>query len=181
MGRKVFKTDLSVKGIEALKKQLLDYKQDLVQVKTKELVTRLIESGETVARARVNQSPLGSYVTITTNISPERAGCKGMLIAVGAVKEAEEYAPFSTLLAIEFGAGIHYNPKDNPNADEFGYGVGTFPEQLHAFNEDGWYYWDEDAQEWRHSFGVKATMPMYEAQKKIQEDLYKIAKDVFRK
>ena len=180
MAKRVFKADLSVKWIESLKNQLRDYQQELVTVKVQELVKRLLERGEQVSQANVSESSLGKYVSITTNISPEKAGCKGMLIAVGAVKESEGFPPFSTILAIEFGAGIHHNPTPNPNADKFGFGVGTFPGQIHAF-EDGWYYWDDDNQEWRYTHGVKATMPMYEASKSIQEEYYKIAKEVFSK
>lgn len=168
---------LSVKSLENLKKQLLDYKAELNR-KCETLVSRLLESGIEVANAKVGESPLGKYVTLTTNISADKMGCKGILLAKGAVKESEGYAPFSILLAIEFGAGIHYNPTPNPKADEFGLGVGTFPGQIHAF-EDTWFYWDEEAQEWRPTHGVKATMPMYEASLKIRDEVVRIARDVF--
>ena len=97
MAKRVFKADLSVKGIESLKKQLRDYQQELVTVKVQELVKRLLERGEQVSQAKISESPLGKYVSITTNISPEKAGCKGMLIAVGAVKESEGFPPFLLL------------------------------------------------------------------------------------
>lgn len=171
------KANLSVKSLQALKKQLLDYKAELNR-KCEKFVKRLLESGIEVANAKVGESPLGKYVTLTTNISADKMGCKGILLAKGAVKESEGYAPFSILLAIEFGAGIHYNPTPNPKADEFGLGVGTFPGQIHAF-EDTWFYWDEQSQEWRPTHGVKATMPMYEASLKIREEVVRIAKDVF--
>ena len=84
------------------------------------------------------------------------------------------------MLAIEFGAGIHYNPTPNPLvSSEFPYGVGTFPGQTHAY-QDMWWYWDEDNQEWRPTHGVKATMPMYKASEEMKNNILKIAKDVFR-
>ena len=49
-----------------------------------------------------------------------------VLVAKGKVFEdlmnsyGEKYKPFSTILAIEFGAGISYNPNPNPNADKVG-------------------------------------------------------------
>ena len=177
MAKKVFKSDLSVSGLNDLKRQLLQYKDDL-PTKCEKLVSRLLESGLSVANARVGESPLGKYVTVTTNISADKMGCKGILLAKGAVKEQEGYAPFSILLAIEFGAGIHFNPTPNPNADKFGLGVGTFPGQVHAF-EDTWFYWDENSQEWKPTHGVKATMPMYSADMEIIQNLVKIAKEVF--
>ena len=178
MAKKVFKSDLSVKGIEALKSQLLQYRNSL-PIKCETLVSRLLQSGVAVSQTKISESPLGKYVTVTTNISADKMGCKGILLAKGAVKEQEGYAPFSILLAIEFGAGIHYNPTPNPNADKFGLGVGTYPGQIHAF-EDLWFYWDEDAQEWKPTHGVKATMPMYSADMEIIQNIVKVANEVFR-
>lgn len=175
---KLFVSDLSVKGLNNLIKQLKQYESGL-QKKCEEYVKRLAESGVAVAKARIGESPLGKYVSIQTEITEEEAGCKAILIATGEIKQSEGYPPFSTLLAIEFGAGIHYNVgNENPKADEFGLGVGTFPGQVHAF-EDGWYYWDEKEQKWRYTHGVKATMPMYGASVEIAEKAIQIAKVVF--
>lgn len=178
MAKKVFKSDLSVKGIEALKSQLLQYK-DSLPIKCEKLVSRLLQSGLAVSQARISESPLGKYVTVTTNISADKMGCKGILLAKGAVKEQEGYAPFSILLAIEFGAGVHFNPTPNPLiSSEFPYGVGTFPGQTHAY-QDMWFYWDENTQEWKPTHGVKATMPMYSADMEIIQNVVKFAKEVF--
>lgn len=179
MAKKIFKSDLSVNGLNNLKKQLLQYKNVELPTKCKELVSRLLQSGVAVSKAKIDESPVGSYVKVTTDISADNMGCKGVLLAKGAVKESEGYAPFSILLAIEFGAGIHYNPTPNPLiSSEFPYGVGTFPGQTHAF-EDMWWYWDEDKQEWKPTHGIKATMPMYSADMEIIQNVVKIAKEVF--
>ena len=173
----VIKGNLSVKGINKMRKELKKYKESF-EYKCKLYIERLLEEGVEVAQAKIGESPLGKYVVLSTDITEDEAGTKGILIATGEVKYSDEYAPFSTILAIEFGAGISYNPKENPSASELGFGVGTFPGQLHAF-EDGWYFWDEEKQKLIYSKGVKATMPMYEAQKKIVEDYKKIAREVF--
>lgn len=179
MAKKVFKSDLSISGLNDLKRQLLQYKDEL-PTKCEKLVYRLLQSAVAVSQAKISESPLGKYVTITTDISADKMGCKGVLLAKGAVKEQEGYAPFSVLLAIEFGAGIHYNPTPNPLiSSEFPYGVGTFPGQVHAFQSEGWMYWDEKVQEWRHTYGVKATMPLYNADMEIIQNIVKIAKEVF--
>lgn len=173
------KEDLSVKGIESVKRQLLQYKDNL-PIKCEKLVSRLLQSGVDVSKTKINKSPLGKYVTVTTNISADKMGCKGILLAKGEVKEQEGYDPFSILLAIEFGAGVHFNPTPNPLiSSEFPYGVGTFPGQIHA-HQDVWFYWDEKSQEWRPTHGVKATMPMYNADMEIIQNVVKIAKEVFR-
>ena len=173
------KSDLSVKGIEALKRQLLKY-NDSLPIKCEKLVSRLIQSGVSVSQTKINESPLGKYVTITTDVSADKMGCKGILLAKGAVKEQDGYAPFSILLAIEFGSGVHFNPTPNPLiSSEFPYGVGTFPGQVHAMEPGGWYFWSEEKQQWIHSYGVKATMPMYSADMEIIQNVVKCAKEVF--
>lgn len=177
MAKRKFTADLSVKGIKDLQKQLRNYQNDITR-KSKELVERLAERGVNVAQADINESPLGKYVSLKTDIKPEQAGCRAVLIATGKNFEHEGYAPFNSLLAIEFGAGIHYNPIPNPNADELGLGVGTFPGQVHAF-EDYWFYWDEEKQKWLPTHGVKATMPMYNASVAIAADVVKIVREVF--
>ena len=178
MAKKVFKADLSVNGIESLKSQLLKYK-DSLPIKCEKLVSRLLQSGVEVSKSKISESPLGKYVTVTTNISADKMGCKGILLAKGAVKEQDGYAPFSILLAIEFGAGVHFNPTPNPLiSSEFPYGVGTFPGQTHAY-QDMWFYWDENTQEWKPTHGVKATMPMYSADMEIIQNVVKTAKEVF--
>ena len=173
------KEDLSVNGIESLKRQLLQYK-DSLPIKCEKLVSRLLQSGVAVCQAKISESPLGKYVTVTTNISADKMGCKGILLAKGTVKEQEGYEPFSILLAVEFGAGVHFNPTPNPLiGSEFPYGVGTFPGQVHAMEPGGWYFWSEEKQQWIHSYGVKATMPMYSADIEIMQNVVKVAKAVF--
>ena len=175
MGKKVFNADLSVKSIENLKKQLLDYKDNELQRKVNLLLDRLSEEGLNVAKAKISVSPMGSkYV----NVFVESSKLTRRIVFVGKVIKSEDFEPFNTLLAIEFGAGIHHNRKPNPNADKFGYGVGTFPNQIHAF-QDGWYYWNEKEKKWKYTHGVKATMPMYEAEIAIRKSVARIAREVF--
>lgn len=180
MAKYTFTSDLSVKGIKNLQKQLRHYRDVDLPRKCKRLVQNLLDIGIEVSKARIDESPLGKYVTITTNISADKTNCKGILLAKGEVKESEGYDPFYTLLAIEFGAGIYHNPTPNPNADKFGLGVGTFPNQVHAF-EDMWFYWDEDTQSWKPTHGVKATMPMYYADLEIKNNIIKAAIEAFDK
>ena len=177
--RRVFKCDLSQKGIQQLIKDLKNYRDVILPNKCRQLVTRLAEIGIQTAKVHISESPLGHYVTIRTEIEPSAIGCRAILIATGATKTSDGYGNFNTLLAIEFGAGIHYNSTPNPKANDLGFGVGTFPGQLHAFQEEGWFYWDENSQSWKHAYGVKATMPMYKAGEKIIRNIRKIAREVF--
>lgn len=178
--KRVFKTDLSQKGIEKLIKDLKNYRDVILPNRCRELVTRLAEIGVQTAKIQIDQSPLGHYISIQTNIEPAAMGCKAILIATGETFVSDEYADFNTLLAVEFGAGIHYNPLPNPYSYSTGFGVGSFPGQIHAF-EDGWHYWDEDSQSWKYTHGIKATMPMFKARVEMVNKLKKITREVFSK
>lgn len=179
MAKKFLKSDLSVSGLQALQKELERYRDSLTY-KCRLLAEKLSEIGANVINAKVDESPLGKYVTLQTDITEEQAGCKAILIATGEIKEQAGYAPFNTLLAIEFGAGIYHNKIPNPNADKFGLGVGTFPGQTHAY-QDFWFYWNEEQQKWLPTHGVKATMPMYNASLEIQKKIVEKAKEIFGK
>ena len=173
----VINVSLSTKSIENAIKQLEQYKSDL-QRKCDLLVTRLAQLGESVALQSINESPLGNTVTVSIEKEPIVMGCKAVLIATGKTVEVEGREPFYNILAIEFGAGIYYNDgTHNPKANELGFGVGTYPGQIHAF-EDGWYYLGEDNM-WHYTHGVKATMPMYNASMEIIQQYKKIAREVF--
>ena len=180
MGKRKFTAKLSTDSLDNLKQELLQYKNMELPNKCRELIKRLMESGVEVANAKLSESPLGSQVTITTTMSSENYGGKGIILAKGAVHQAEGYDPFSILLAIEFGAGVHYNPSGTPNpkSAELGFGVSTFPGQTHAW-QDTWFYWDDKEQEWKPSHGIKAIMPMYSADMEIIQNIEKIAKEVF--
>ena len=179
MSKKVFKSNLSQSGIKNMIRELERYKNSLDR-KLQMLISELLKIGVTVAETNVSESPLGKYVTLSTNIKPSGKGYDGILLAKGQVMEHEDFAPFSVILAIEFGAGIHYNPAPNPKSAEMGYGVGTFPGQIHAWNPGGWSYWSEEQQRWIHTYGIKATMPMYEAHKEMLLSVEQIAKEVFK-
>lgn len=168
---------LSHESIQNAVKEIRQYKSDLNK-KCEELCRRLTAEGIQIAQAHIGESPLGNTITLRSEITPERAGCNAILFAVGKIEQAKGYAPFNTLLAVEFGTGIHYNKTENPKAKEYGLGVGTFPGQIHAF-EDGWYYFGKD-EKWHYTHGVKATMPMYYAGKEIRGKLISIARDVFK-
>ena len=161
MARHTINIYLSEKSVNEAIRQLQQYKQSL-QHKCELLVGRLAELGDKAAIMSVNESPLGRTVTLRVDRKPIQDGYQAILIATGKTVEVEDREPFYTLLAIEFGAGIYYNSgNENPKANDFGLGVGTYPGQIHAF-EDGWYYLGNDNQ-WHDTHGVKATMPMYNA------------------
>lgn len=176
---------LSLSSIKEAQKQLINYKNSL-RGKCDLLVERLSEIGLSVIESKVNESPLGIYVTINAVSELIPNGSKMVLVAKGKVFEdlmnsyGEKYKPFSTVLAIEFGAGISYNPKPNPNAEEYGYGVGTYnPEGVNAY-KDGWYFWNNKTKTLDYTKGIKATMPMFEAESILDKIKFVVAREVFK-
>lgn len=181
MAKKKFKANLSVDGIETLKRQLLDYKQSLND-KCKLLVQRLAEEGIIVAQQNVGN--FGKYITFTTSITSTQTGCSGIMIATNTgiitsqwlTQEGEKSADVSPLLMVEFGSGLRAeNPKNIP-----GVGTGTFPGQTHATDPNGWWYMDLDG-EWHHSYGITPKMPMYKASIEMHKKINKVAREVFGK
>lgn len=166
------------KSIQNAIKQIEQYRDDLPK-KCQEICRRLSEIGEQTALVAISESPQGKAVTLRMDIEPSKTGCKAMLIGTGKTVTDDKGRIYNLLLGIEFGSGIRLNPTANPLASEFGMGVGTFPGQKHALEPGGWMYLDKDGN-WKHSYGVKATMPFYKAMTEIQRNVNDVVKDVFK-
>lgn len=186
---KTFVSDLSVKGLNNLVKQLKQYESGL-QKKCEEYVKRLAESGVEVAQQNVGN--FGKYLTFTVKTNPEKDGCTAVLLATNTGIIQSEWvsrdtagntimktADVSPLLMVEFGSGLKaQNPKGIP-----GVGTGTFPGGTHG-TEPGWWYateLDENGKptNWHYSTGLSPLQPMYKASLKITEEAIKVAQDVF--
>lgn len=181
MAKKVFKTKLSISGIEQLKKDLLDYKNNTLPNLLKQYITALAQEGISVGKQNVGG--FGKYITFSIQTEVSKDGCKALMLAsetgkiistwksYGEIKSAE----VSPLLMAEFGSGWGAeNPMQIP-----GVGQGTFPGQTHAFDKEGWYWLDEN-DNLNYSRGITAKMPMYKASIRIQEIAKKKAKEIFR-
>lgn len=180
MAKRRFKANLSERSINNLKAELINYKNNTLQNKLNLFTRRLAEVGLNTASVKISESPLGKYISVRIENKSLNGGSIAFLIASGKTLHSEGYEPFNILLGVEFGAGIHYNKDEiNPYANELGFGYGTFPGQLHALKDEGWYYWDAKAETWKHSYGVKATMPMYNAYIEIIPKIRAIAREVF--
>ena len=79
---------------------------------------------------------------------------------------------------LEFGAGIYYNgANEHPKASELGMGVGTYPNQTHAFDL-GWWYTDDMGVK-HYSHGTEARFPLYRAKQEMQNRFFEVAKQFF--
>lgn len=105
--------------------------------------------------------------------------CEFQLDEDGNVVKGRLIVSGSDILFIEFGAGIFFNNGNaHPMAHDLGYGVGTYPDQVHAYDPNGWYYKDSDGT-LRHSLGTEATMPVYKASLEMISKVDEIAEEVF--
>lgn len=164
-----FNVELSTSSVSKLIQHLKSYQKEL-SGKNALFVQRLGKAGipvidSTIARTRGDANPSHrAYVKMNSST--------GSVANCSLVLEGEE------ILFFEFGAGIYYNSSDPPHAKKFGYGVGTYPDQKHAFDDNGWWYTDEIGTP-HHSFGTEATSPMLHASHEIIAKVRRIAREVY--
>ena len=170
--------DLSKKGIQSAISELRSYKESL-QYKSREFVEKLADLGVNVAMFTLHSKGQGdSDRDADFNVSVDINGTTvtGTISLSSTPKIDKKGRIFYPHLAWEFGAGSYFNSTSHPKADEFGLGVGTFPNQTHAEN-DFWFYRDDDGL--HKSYGTEATMPLYNALLEIMDRTEEVAREVF--
>lgn len=172
---------LSVREIQNAIKEVKQYQNDLNR-KCEELCYELCKAGMPIARSYIGSSGFGRYIRLSSEITPEEAGCKAWIymddsqkiVSQWQTQEGVKSAEVSPMLMLEFGAGLKAeNPAGIP-----GVGTGTFPGGTHG-KQPGWYYMDLNG-EWHYSSGTAPKMPMYFAGKELRDKVVAIAKEVFR-
>lgn len=169
---------LSVSEIDRAIKELREY-QNSLDSKCQQLCGRLCNEGIQITQVHIGSSGFGKYIRLSSEITPEKAGCKAIFFMEDSQKiisqwqnqEGIQSKEISPALMLEFGAGL---PAQNP-ANIPGVGTGTYG--THG-NEPGWWYMDLQG-EWHYSSGVSPKMPMYNAGKELRDKVLKIAKEVF--
>ena len=170
---------LSVSEIDRAIKELREYQNSLC-AKCQQLCERLCNEGIQIAQAHIGGSGFGKYIRLSSEITPEKAVCKAILIMEDSQKIVSKWQnqdgvqskEISPALMLEFGAGL---PAQNP-ANIPGVGTGTYG--THG-NEPGWWYMDLQGA-WHYSSGTSPKMPMYNAGKELKEKVVKIAREVFK-
>ena len=171
---KIFVDIFDIDSIDKAIKKLDEYGNSLEQ-KANQLCEKLANLGYEVA-FQIMGEHIYSGETISSLQVQEIEPNKYEIIA-GSV----------ALLFLEFGAGTV--GAGHPLDDEFGMGPGTYPGQKHAFDANGWWFLTDDenlairkskdGKMWGHSRGNPPQMPMYNASRKIREDLLRVAQEVF--
>ena len=152
-------------SIDRAIRELRDYPR-WIERKAGELAQRLAEYG--LARVEMGYAAAlydgDKDVDVTVEKRDENAYA---IVASGA-----------TVLILEFGAGVTYG-SGHPQAGEFGYGPGTYPGQTHAMNPKGWWFTGSDGES-HHSYGNVPSMVMYITGIELEQEVERIAKEVFR-
>lgn len=171
---------LSVKEIQNAIKEIKEY-QDNLDGKCEELCHRLTAEGISIAQVHIGSSGFGKYIHLSSEVTPEKAGCKAIFFMEDSQKiisqwqnqEGIQSKEISPALMLCFGSGWKAeNPTGVP-----GVGAGSYGE--HGLDTNGWWYMDLNGV-WHHSTGIEPKMPMYNAAKELKNKVVSIAKDVFK-
>ena len=164
MAKRVINVRLNTTSIREAIEEVQAYKA-WVERKTQELTFRLAELGASEASVRFAGAQYDSANDAYVHVEPIGNGYK--IIAEG-----------ESVFFIEFGAGVYYNgsepyPEPRPagvvGIGEYGQGKGK---------QKAWGFYD-DSGELVITHGTPAAMPMLHAGRVMQQDMERIAREVF--
>lgn len=154
---------LSVDDINRALQDITNYQKSL-DVKCKEVCKQLASFGITIAQASFDGAQyLGTKDVSVTMESTE----KGYVIKANG----------KTALILEFGAGVTYG-YGHPQANQFGFGPGTYPNQKHAMDPKGWYL--PKSAGGGHTYGNAPSMSMYNTAKDLEREIERVVRGVFQ-
>ena len=172
---------LSAASVRAAQQEIRNFQQDLLG-KCEILCQRLAQEGIQVAQAHISGSGFRKYIRLSSEITPERAGCRAVLymedssetVRERQTPEGVKIVGVSPVLMLEFGSGLRTESPDGI----LGVGAGALPGRTHEGKSQGWRYMDLDGM-WHDFGGANGKMPMYFAGKEMQRKIVSIAKEVF--
>lgn len=164
MPKRTIKMTLSAASIDNAIREIEEYKY-WVRQKCEQLSERLAEIGAKEAKVRFGGAYYDSNNDVNVTTEPTENGWR--IVAQG-----------KAVFFIEFGAGVHFNgaesyPGQRPpgivGIGEYGKGHGK---------RDTWVFIDENGNK-VFTHGNPAAMPMYSARKAMEQEVLRIAKEVF--
>lgn len=191
MAKNKLTVHLSEKGMAELAKELEHYKKNTLRYKMKIFLDRLAENGITVASSLYDE--YRNYVFFEKKVTFNNGNCTAIIVARKLSDVHREWfdkngnvvgeADVNPLLMAEFGSGWKAVVRKGNSKSEYPLaagvgGQGTFPNQEHAFDRQGW-FWRDDKGELHHSYGEEPSAPMYNASVTMILTVKQIAKEVF--
>lgn len=175
MGKHKFETELSVKGIKQLKKDLLNYKNNILQQKVQVLASTLAEKGVVISKANVTRLDAIFTGELLNSIHTQNgAGTKGTAIFyVVADSRHAAYVEFGTgQLGLEGGY-----PYPFPEGVDWQYNTGKTIFEVEP-GQYGWFY-PKDGQ-WYFTQGMPSRPFMYETSLELMNLVVSTAREVFK-
>ena len=176
MAKRKFKTDLSVKGIEQLKKNLLNYKDNTLQHKVDLLAKTLADKGVDIAQANVARLD-AIFTGELINSIHTRYGGSANGTAIFYVVADSHHAAF-----VEFGTGQlgleGGYPYPFPPGIDWQYNTGKTIFEIEP-GQYGWFYQGDDGQ-WYFTQGMPSRPFMYETSLQLMQLVVKTAREVFK-
>lgn len=170
-----FKTDLSVKGIEQLKKELLNYKNVELRQKVNKLVRLLAEKGVLIAQANITSYDAIFTGELLSSISAKNGGgTKGT--AIFYIVADSRHAVFVEFGTGQIGSEAPY-PYPLPPGVDWEYNSGKTIFEINP-GQYGWFYPKGD--KWYFTQGMPSRPFMYETAMELQELILKTAREVFK-
>lgn len=175
MAKRVFKASLSVDSIRNLQKELEKYKDSLTY-KTRLLAERLAERGVEIARVQVAELDAIFTGELIESLHSEYQG-SAPYGAIFAVVTDSEHCAF-----VEFGVGQWGSDKPYPyplpEGVSWEYNVGKTIRQNPKTGRYYWFYPGKDGK-WHYTEGMPARPFMYLTSLELQNEVVRIAKEVF--
>ena len=175
MAKKTFKTDLSVKGINGLIKELEGYKVNFLHEKFQELTRKIAERGVEIAKANITtlDAIFTGELLGSIHAKEESAGAGK---AVFFIVADSEHAAF-----VEFGTGqvgkANSYPYPLPEGVKWEYNSGKKIIPIGP-GQYGWFYPGDDGK-WYFTQGMPSRPFMYETLLELMKTVEKAAKEVF--
>jgi hypothetical protein len=170
-----YKTDLSVNGIEQLKKELLNYKNVELRQKVNTFVRTLAEKGVLIAQANITSYDAIFTGELLSSISAKNGGgTKGT--AIFYIVADSRHAVFVEFGTGQIGSEAPY-PYPLPPGVDWEYNSGKIIFEISP-GQYGWFYPKGD--KWYFTQGMPSRPFMYETAMELQELILKTAREVFK-
>lgn len=173
---------LSHSSIQDCIRQLEEYKNGL-QPKLQKVADKLADIGVDVIQANLGE--YGEFIEVKKELkesTPEQAKYIVCMINTQMVTKwwfrngTLVHEDVNPVLMTEFGSGAY--ARNDFRSSMAGSGRGSFPNQRHAFDDEGWSWTTPDGKT-HHSFGEEPSAPLYNAYWTMYMDVASVIREVF--
>ncbi len=173
MAKYTFESDLSVKRIENLQKELLNYKNNILQRKLQMLVDTLAEKGVEIAKAKIKSYNAVFTSELINSIHSENGGTQDGT-AIFFIVADSKHAMFVEYGTGQMGQEMPY-PGNLPSGWNYNEGETIFEVSPGQY---GWIYYRDG--KFYFTQGMPSRPFMYETSLELYRIVEKTAKEVFR-